>query len=145
MSVGFRFGSRVLWLIAAALLVGCDGSARYVGTWRVDKEAAIEAMDSGLQETSEEFGPLGEALAKEMTRQLVAGMDMTLEVRRDGTWRMTGVVMGAEHVRSGRWTIAGGDLVMTGEGTPGIHARIRDERLVVDRAQNDAKLVFAKE
>lgn len=145
MRSGIRRCWVILGLVGAALLVGCDGSAKYVGTWTVDKAAAAEAMNEGIDERTEEFGAIGQALAREMTNQLVSGLNMTLEIERDGTWTMTGIVMEKEYVRSGRWTMDKGEIVMRGENVPEVRARIEGERLFVDRPNEELKLVFVKE
>ncbi len=136
--------ARLALLLAAALIAACDASDRYVGTWSVDKSAMRAAMQEGAAATREEFGPIGESIARKMSEQLIASLEMTLEIDPGGTWTMTGAMMGNDIVRTGRWSLREGEMVMTSDAGVEVHARVEEGRLWVDREREDLRLAFVR-
>lgn len=131
----FFFVPAALAALLLALLQGCGqaDTTSHAGTWELDTEAAIEAMEAEVAaiEDPEEREAMEHGVSM-MGAGMLEAMDMDLTLNPDGTASSTTRVMGQSETVTGKWS-ADGDLLtieMTRDGESGlVNARVSGELL----------------
>ncbi len=108
----------LLAILVALVLTGC-GESSFVGTWAMDRESFREAMMAEIEseqpdEEAEGLAAIGQALGETLIEELVNAIDLTIEIRDDGTSVATSNV-GDEPPVEGTWKVSGGKLILNME------------------------------
>jgi len=132
----FALAAPATLVIAAALLLqGCGqaDTVRRAGTWELDTQAAMEAMEAEVAaiEDPEQKKAMEHGMSM-MGAGMLEAMDMSLTLNPDGTASSTTSMMGRSETVTGKWS-AEGDLLtieMTRDGEFGlVNARVDGDLL----------------
>lgn len=137
-------------VVAAAVVLlggGCT-NRRYLGSWRMDKEAYAEmvlrdapepvtkrvAAKLGDDEQVVIVGDLFAVTMHGMLTEWVANTEMTvdLQIEPDGTCRIVSSAGAWSEVHTCTWTTSGGVIRLRSEGEPPAIGRIRDGSLYLE-------------
>jgi len=135
-NVFFSLAAPVTLLFAAALLLqGCGqaDTASHAGTWELDTQAAMEAMEAEVAaiEDPEQKEAMEHGMSM-MGAGMLEAMDMSLTLNPDGTATSTTSMMGRSETVTGKWSADGDFLTikMSRDGEFGlVNARVDGELL----------------
>jgi hypothetical protein len=114
------FGSLLVLSLAAA----CGGgSSAAVGTYQLDKAAmkqsALGAMTAEEKKQMDALPAEQRKAAEEMMGKTFDAMEMTIELKADGTATATSKGMGPTSTENGTWKLAGDQLTLTTKDAAG--------------------------
>ena len=97
---------------------GGDGGGGPVGQWVIDEEHLGKNMTDLMKRTM----PPGQEIPAGTVEEAIAGANVTLDVKGDGTWTATGSMQGDPMDDAGTWTLDGDQLTVVWkkkDGKPG--------------------------
>lgn len=118
------------------LLVGCGGSP-FEGQWTVDKE---EFKKTALAQLEKEMGAEADESFQEMADGMAEAMQMTVDIKKDGTFSASISMFGMTDTQTGTWKASGNKatLTMDDDADESATAVIRGKNLILTMPEGGA-------
>jgi len=131
-------------LVCAVALVGfaVSGCGGVEGTYKLDKDATKKAMEAEIAKLPADQ----QEMAKKFGEGMADQMDVSMEIKKDGTVAMKVTMMGKTDEESGTWKKDGDNVTLTsGKGKPMTCTKSGSKLTCTEKhASGDQTMVFVK-